>query len=288
MSVTDTPESEVIIEKVDQPPPQEVEGEVPELDYERPADAPVEEPDQGTPIEEPPVPDEPISPAMQAVLDRMDEVQRIASEAQSELQRLRDAGVSRQDDIPDEPPKPRDQLSTAQDVLEYVAWENARRGKVERAQRMLEATAAASEQHARGLLSPGTMGAGYDYDSMISRHISPIERINPAFRTAMREMRDPAIARYGIAFFIESLEKFGGDPARTFKEMRSALNGRAVAGKDIVQRIQQAQKSGAENVRMKARRPGAKSSPNKLTAEDISSMDNRDFIKLRNQMYAKR
>lgn len=212
------------------------------------------------------------------------EARRVANEALSQLQRLQHAGAMDAEDIPAEPPKPRHQLETIEDLLQYQEWERKRESRSLRVEAALAASQAASEQRARGLLSTSALGEGFDYDAVIARHIAPVEKANPAAAKLFAIQKDPAMARYTIGLMLEAMEKFDNDPVRTFKAIRSALGAQARAGKDLVNRLNKAEEKGAQLVRQRARASAPRTTSKKITEADVNKMTNLEFMQFRNKL----
>lgn len=212
----------------------------------------------------------------QAILDRLDRAESTAMQAHEELTRLR-GGNQERSEVPEHPPKPREELTTIADLLEYQDWRDARMAQQLARQAISAGTTAAGEQRARGLFSKQAMGEGLDYDAMISKYIAPIEKTNPRSRELFSSQRDPAMARYSIAFLMEMTEKFGGDPVRAFREMRLALSARARGGQAVFDKIKQAEQRGGAKIPSRATRKGG-SGTKTTTAADIDNMTAKQFI----------
>lgn len=145
-----------------------------------------------------------------------------------------------------------------------------------------ETIAIASSQHARGVLSRENMGAGLDYDTIISTYVEPMEAENPATRQLFMAQKDPAVARYTIGFMMRMSERYKGDLVKTFKSIEKAISAKQRASKEITDRIDAAARSGAEKTRTKEGRP--KAGTKKLSPQDIKDMPLSDFEAVRKKM----
>jgi hypothetical protein len=236
--------------------------------------------DDATPtrVAEPPPPSLP-----REVSDRLTAAERRANELEAKLyQAIQHIPVRAAAD--DRPPKPKDQLQTAADVAEYTEWLLRHREGQIRAQAALDAQAAASEQRARGVLSPAALGEGQDYDAVIARHVEPLERENTELRRLFGQMKDPALARYTFGFIRELSEQFGGDPVKTFNEIRKAMQARTQGAEDMVKKIDKAAKSGADKIRARVGRPG-KTPGGKIGPNEITNMSSKQYKEMYKRVY---
>lgn len=218
---------------------QEVEPELPlpgEVGVEDANEATAEEALQEGAIEaeEPETPDteEPIPPGVSRLIE---EARREAREAREALQEIREA--NRRPEPQDVPPVDPNNIQTMDQLRQYNEWLIAKEMRAVTASARTTAEQTASEQRARGLLSASSVGAGFDFDSMTGKHVSPIERANPEFRRAMSHMKDPALARYAVAFAMEAIEKFGGDPAKGFKALAHFLGSKSRGDQEVFDKV---------------------------------------------------
>jgi len=224
----------------------------------------------------------PSSSIPREVLDRLERAERRANDLEAKLSgALRDPAKAA---VSDQPPKPRDKLQTVDDMIEYMRWERARDEQAFQAQVALDAARVASEQRARGELSVTNMGDGNDYDSMVSRHVADLEAANPDLRRMFDASKDPAVARYTFAFIREMSERFGGNPAKTFNEIRNSMKARAKGEEDIVKKIDEAAKKGAAQLRGKVTRP-SKTPTKKLDVDTINSMSDDEYRAWERRIY---
>lgn len=185
-------------------------------------------------------PEEPEAPAEEeeippGVARLVEEARREAREAREALQEIREA--NRRPDPVDVPPVDPNNIQTMDQLRQYNEWLIRKEFGALSASQRSTAESVASEQRARGILSPSNVGAGYDFDAMVGKHISPIERANPSFRQAMSHMKDPAMARYAVAVALEATEKFGGDPAKGFKALAHFLGSKARGDQEVFDKV---------------------------------------------------
>lgn len=170
-----------------------------------------------------------------------------------------------------------------QTLEEYDQYVEA---KIRQAQRQMEMRSqvagriASSEQHARGLLSVGAVGEGYDYDALTTKHVAALEAENPLIAELMQRLPgDPAMNRYTLALVREIQTLAGQEPAKAVKMIRQALTGTKQGEKNILAKIASASQRQADKVRSGSggKTPGR----TKLRGrEDVWDMDEKAFAAL--------
>lgn len=225
--------------------------------------------------------DEPINPAIARMIN---EARSEAREAREALQQIREQ--NRRPEPEDVPPVDPNNIQTMDELRRYNEWLIKKEISGVSRVASISANHAAAEQRARGLLSAEAMGTGYDYDSMITKHIAPVERQNPATRDLFMRQADPALARFAMAVMLESIEKFGGDPAKGFRQILHAMGSASRGNAEVFNKIKQGT-SRAAVLRGTVRKSGPSGATlPTYTAEQVEKATPRRYIEMKGEVKA--
>jgi hypothetical protein len=176
-----------------------------------------------------------------------------------------------------------DDLRTPQDWDRYIQQHAAQAVQAAQYQAHGVATQAAGESRARGLFNNSEMGAGYDYDSVVSKYISPLESTDPVFAQVIANQRDPAMARFFLGLMHHAAERNGGDPVRTAKALISALGAEQRGADTLKKQIVTAARRGADRIGGASGQAAALNA-GRVKASDVWNLSDKDFRKLDDSM----
>ncbi len=164
------------------------------------------------------------------------------------------------------PPVAKERIQTVDDAMAYLEWQLDQ--KVSHGYGNVASDAArhaSSEQQARGLLSKDSVGKGRDFDSVIGKYVSPMLAQSPALNDVFNQFRQPALAQYFFGLIMHVNKKYGDNPTKAAKAIFDSLGAEKKGGKDIVNRIKEAEKRG---LRRSARNPGKRQASKKRSIEE--------------------
>jgi hypothetical protein len=233
------------------------------------------EPAAPEPVAAAPQPD-PRDDALRVLREEMAQMRADLARAQAPAARTPDPQRSADDEL-----LARDPLTLSPtEYLRYVNLRNERSIEERFRQRELRAEAlgrmAASETAARGLLSAGAVGQGFDYDT-IAEPVRQQEAVNPGLAQVIQSSEDQALSRYTLGLVLAIQEKAKGDPVAAVKLIRQALTGEARGSAKAITKIQEAAKRNADRVKNGAGGVGGRRG--KITDRDVESWDDATFDK---------
>lgn len=205
--------------------------------------------------------------------DRFARLERQNAELAEQLTRL--SGRDRV--VEDKPPVQLDQIETKADLAKYLEWNNEKLRRELSASFREDSASVHAEQRARGLFNRNEMGQGRDYDSLITKHIAPVEQVDPSFRRFFNSQQDPATARYVTAAVLEVIERAKGDPVKGVANLWAALDGKQATTSRVLKDIRSAAEKQVGKTNLRAARATEPSDKAAAMARDAKSLHPSEF-----------
>lgn len=172
-----------------------------------------------------------------------------------------------------------DPTATAADLYKLNEYTMAQRMAQVRAEMEYTARQATSEQAARGMFNASAVGAGNDFDAVMSRYLQPIYQANPVMKQVFSQIlpEAPAVGEYLVGFLHEMHERAGGDMLKMVNGIRHAMSALRSDGKTQQARVTEAARAQAQKVIRAGDGQQGTVTKQRVDADWIKSASDKDF-----------
>jgi hypothetical protein len=216
------------------------------------------------------------SEARDPLEDRFARIERENADLRERVQRLSGPPPAEEDDKP-----PVTAINSFDDLEKYVSWRENKLARRLLASNRDEITHVTAEQAARAQFTEAAMGKGYSYDSIVGKHIAPIERVDPGFSRIISAQPDPGAARYVLGIALEAIGRAGGDVVKGMRDVIAALDGKRTTVKTVLKQVGEASRQQVARTDLRASRSSTQQAGTNAQQmdRDARTMHPADFAK---------